>query len=225
MAVTGLIMLGYLITHVLANLLVFRGPELINGYSAMLHGLPALLWTARVVLIVAVLAHIWAAVSLTRRDLAARTSAYGRYRPQASTFASRTIRWGGLIIAFFIVYHILHFTTGTAHPSFVEGDPHGNVVRAFRIPWVAALYLVAMAAVGLHLYHGAWSSFRTLGLSQPSANPLRHRTSAIVAGLIWLGFTVIPIAVLAGLVKEPWNCAPRFPPGRSRRSGTGIASR
>jgi succinate dehydrogenase / fumarate reductase cytochrome b subunit len=200
MAVTGLIMLGYLVTHVLANLLVFRGPELINGYSRMLHDMPALLWVARAVLIVAVLLHIWAAVALTRRDRAARTSAYGRYRAQAATIASRTIRWGGVLILFFLIYHILHFTTGAAHPAFVEGDPHGNVVRAFRIPWVAALYVVAMAAVGLHLYHGAWSAVRTLGLSQPSGDPLKHRASAIVAGVIWLGFTVIPIAVLAGLV-------------------------
>ena len=201
MAVTGLIMLGYLITHVLANLLVFRGPALINAYSRTLHAMPVLLWTARAILIVSVVLHIWAAVSLTRRDLAARSAKYGRYRPQASTFASRTIRWGGLVILFFLVYHILHFTTGAVHPSFVEGDPHGNVVRAFRVPWVAALYIVAMAAVGLHLYHGAWSSFRTLGLSQPTGDPLKHRLSAVVAGLIWLGFTVIPIAVLAGLVK------------------------
>ena len=201
MAVTGLIMLGYLITHVLANLLVFRGPALINGYSRVLHSMPSFLWAARVVLIVAVLLHIWAAVSLTRRDVAARATKYGRYRPQASTFASRTIRWGGLLILFFIIFHILHFTTGTVHPAFVEGDPHGNVVRAFRVPWVAALYIVAMAALGLHLYHGAWSSFRTLGLTPSTGDPLRHRVSAIVAALIWLGFTAIPIAVLAGLVR------------------------
>lgn len=201
MAVTGLVMLGYLVTHVLANLLVFRGPALINGYSRVLHSMPALLWTARVVLIASVLLHIWAALALTRRGRAARASAYGRYRPQASTVASRTIRWGGLVILFFVVYHVLHFTVGTAHPTFVEGDPHGNVVRAFRVPWVAALYIVAVAAVGLHLYHGAWSSVRTLGLSQPSDQPLKHRASAVVAGLIWLGFTIIPIAVLAGLVR------------------------
>lgn len=200
MAVTGLVMVGYLITHVAANLLVFRGPTLINSYSATLHSYPALLWVARSVLLAALVLHIWAAITLTRRDVAARPVPYARLKPRASTFASRTIRWGGLLILFFVAYHVLHFTTGTAHPSFVDGDPHGNVVRAFRIPWVATLYVVAMAAVGLHLYHGAWSAFRTLGLIRPSGDPLTHGASAILAGLIWLGFTIIPLAVVAGLV-------------------------
>jgi succinate dehydrogenase / fumarate reductase cytochrome b subunit len=199
MAVTGLIMVGYLLTHVAANLLVFRGPELINKYSAVLHSQPAFLWSARAVLIVALIAHIWSAVMLTRRDLAARPVGYAQRNPQASTFASRTIRWGGLVILFFLVWHILQFTTGTVRPAaFVEGDPHGNVVRAFQVPWVVALYVVAMAAVGLHLFHGTWSAFRSLGLVKPSEHALRHRTSLIVAGLVWLGFTIIPLAIFAG---------------------------
>jgi succinate dehydrogenase / fumarate reductase cytochrome b subunit len=201
MAVSGLLMVGYLITHVAANLLVFRGAALINGYAALLHAQPAVLYSARVVLVVALVAHVWSAVVLTRRDRAARPVGYTRYEPQVSTFASRTIRWGGLLILFFIVYHILHFTTGTVHPAFVEGDPHGNVVRAFRIPWVAAVYVVAMAAVGLHLFHGTWSAFRSLGLTRPSDNPLKHKASLLVAGVIWLGFTIIPLAVLAGIVR------------------------
>jgi succinate dehydrogenase / fumarate reductase cytochrome b subunit len=201
MAVSGLLMVGYLITHVAANLLVFRGASLINGYAAILHGQPAVLYTARAVLLVALVAHVWSAVVLTRRDLAARPVGYATRKPQVATFASRTIRWGGLVILFFLVYHILHFTTGTVHPSFVEGDPHGNVVRAFRVPWVAAFYVVAMAAVGLHLFHGTWSAFKSLGLTRPSQHPLRHKTSLLVAGVIWLGFTIIPLAVLAGIVK------------------------
>ncbi|HEX2778943.1 MAG TPA: succinate dehydrogenase cytochrome b subunit [Gemmatimonadaceae bacterium] len=200
MAVTGLIMVGYLITHVLANLLVFRGPELINKYSAMLHAQPAFLWFARSVLIVALIAHVWSAIELTRRDRVARPVGYGKWSPQVSTFASRTIRWGGLLILFFLVWHILQFTTGTVQPApFVEGDPHGNVVRAFRIPWVVALYVVSMAAVGLHLFHGTWSAFRSLGLVKASQHPLRHRTSLLVAGAIWLGFTIIPLAIFAGV--------------------------
>jgi succinate dehydrogenase / fumarate reductase cytochrome b subunit len=200
MAVSGLLMVGYLLTHVAANLLVFRGPELINGYSRILHGQPALLWTARAVLIVSLIAHVWAATMLTRREWAARPIAYGMRKPQVSTFASRTIRWGGLFILFFLVWHILQFSTGTIHPSrFVEGDPHGNVTRAFQIPWVVALYVVSMAAVGLHLFHGTWSSFRSLGLVKPSEHALKHKTSLIVAGLVWLGFTIIPLAIFAGV--------------------------
>ena len=201
MAVSGLLMVGYLLTHVAANLLVFRGPTLINGYAAILHAQPALLYAARAVLFAALVAHVWSAIVLTRRDRAARPVGYAQRKPQVSTFGSRTIRWGGLVILFFLVYHILHFTTGTVHPAFIVGDPHGNVVRAFRVPWVAALYVVAMAAVGLHLFHGTWSAFHSLGLTRPSQHPLRHRTSLLVAGVVWLGFTVIPLAVLAGIVK------------------------
>ena len=201
MAVSGLLMVGYLLTHVAANLLVFRGPTLINGYATILHAQPALLYTARAVLFAALVAHVWSAVVLTRRDRAARPVGYAQRKPQVATFGSRTIRWGGLVILFFLVYHVLHFTTGTVHPAFIVGDPHGNVVRASRVPWVAALYVVAMAAVGLHLFHGTWSAFHSLGLTRPSRHPLRHKTSLLVAGVVWLGFTVIPLAVLAGIVK------------------------
>ena len=199
MAITGLVMVGYLVTHVAANLLVFRGPELINAYAATLHSYPSLLWMARLVLIAALLLHVWAAVALTRRDRAARPTAYARKRPLAATVASRTIGWGGLAILFFLVYHVLHFTTGTLHADlFVAGDPHGNVLRAFRVPWVAALYVAAMVAVGLHLYHGTWSSFRSLGIARRAGDPLKHGASAILAAAIWIGFTVIPLAIAAG---------------------------
>ena len=101
----------------------------------------------------------------------------------------------------FLVYHILHFTVGTAHPNFVEGDPYHNVASGFHNPLVVGIYLIAMAAVGLHLYHGSWSSGRSLGLSPPSPHPLRRTLALIVALLIWLGFSMIPIAVYAGVVR------------------------
>ena len=200
MAVSGLLMVGYLLTHVAANMLVFAGPALINKYSALLHSQPAFLWGARAVLIVALFAHVSSAIVLIRRERAARPIAYGMRNPQVSTFASRTIRWGGLLILFFLVWHILQFTTGTVRPAaFIEGDPHGNVVRAFQVPWVVALYVVSMAAVGLHLFHGTWSAFRSLGLVKPSEHALRHKTSLVLAGLVWLGFTIIPLAIFAGV--------------------------
>lgn len=199
MAVTGLILVGYLITHVAANLLVLQGPALINRYSALLHARPLLLNGARAVLLVATVAHVWAAVVLTRRARAARPVGYGRHEPQVATVASRTIRIGGVLILVFVVYHILHFTVGTAHPSFVEGNPYANVVSAFQSPVVVIVYELAMLAVGLHLFHGTWSAFRSLGLVKPALHPLRHRTSVAVAGLIWLGFTLIPVLVLAGV--------------------------
>src|SRR3954453_569142 len=156
MAVTGLIMVAYLITHVLANLLVFQGPSKINAYSAFLHGTGGALWVARLVLLVALVLHVIAAVQLAARRQDARPVAYAAGRdPQVSPWASRTIRWGGALILAFLVYHILHFTIGTAHPDFVEGDPYHNVATGFHNPIVVLVYLVAMAAVGLHLYHGA----------------------------------------------------------------------
>jgi succinate dehydrogenase / fumarate reductase cytochrome b subunit len=202
MAVTGLIWLAYLITHVLANLLVFQGPVKINAYSAFLHSTGGALWGARLVLIAALVLHVTAAVQLAARSQEARPTGYAAGRkPQVSTFASRTIRWGGALILIFLVYHILHFTVGTAHPNFVEGDPYHNVASGFHNPLVVGFYLIAMGAVGLHLYHGVWSSGRSLGLSPPSPHPLRRTVALVLALLIWLGFTIIPIAVYAGVVR------------------------
>ena len=202
MAVTGIIMVAYLITHVLANLLVFQGPEQINSYSRFLHGTGGALWAARLVLLAAVVLHIVAAVQLTARRQAARPVRYaGGREAQVSTFASRSIRWGGGFILVFLVYHILHFTLGTVHTSFVEGDPYHNVVAGFSNPLVVLFYEVALVAVGLHLYHGIWSSGRSLGLSSPSPQPLRRQLALALSLMVWAGFTIIPIAVYAGVIR------------------------
>ena len=202
MAITGLIMVAYLISHVLANLLVFQGPSNINAYSAFLHGTGVALWAARLVLLAALVLHVVAAVQLANRRFEARPIGYaGGRQPQVSTWASRSIRWGGALILAFLVYHILHFTIGTAHPNFVEGDPYRNVATAFLSLPIVVLYLIAMAMVGLHLYHGVWSSGRSLGVSAPSPNPLRRTVALVLAVLIWLGFSVIPLAVYAGVVR------------------------
>ena len=202
LAVTRLIMVAYLITHVLANLLVFQGPVQINAYSRFLHGTGGALWVARLVLLAAVVLHVVAAVQLTRRRQTARPVGYAAERqPQVSTLASRTIRWGGGLILVFLVFHILHFTLGTVHRSFVEGDPYHNVTTGFGNPLIVLFYEVAMAAVGLHLYHGIWSSGRTLGVSTPSPRPLRRQLALALSLLVWAGFTVIPIAVYAGVIQ------------------------
>jgi succinate dehydrogenase / fumarate reductase cytochrome b subunit len=199
MAVTGIILVLYLLTHVLANLLVFRGPDQINRYAAILHNTGAALWGARVVLLVAVVLHIVAATQLALRARAARPEGYAQGRdPQVSTLASRTMRWGGVLILVFLVYHILHFTTGSAHSQFVDLNPYHNVSTGFGNPWVAGFYLLATAFVGLHLYHGIWSSGRSLGASQPSPQPLHRRLSLILALFVWLGFTAIVIAGFLG---------------------------
>ena len=202
MAGTGLIWVAYLITHLLANLLVFQGPDKINAYSAFLHGTGGALWAARLVLLAALVLHVVVAVQLASRRHDARPAPYaGGYRPQVSTLASRTIRWSGALLLLFLVYHILHFTVGTAHPAFAESNPYQNVATGFHDPAVVLVYLVAIAFVGLHLYHGVWSSGRSLGISPPSPQPLRRSVALILALLIWLGFSLIPLAVYAGVVR------------------------
>jgi succinate dehydrogenase / fumarate reductase, cytochrome b subunit len=203
MGVTGLIGIGFVILHSLGNLLVFRGPEAINSYSHFLKSTGELLWALRIVLIVAVILHVIAAVQLTRQSRAARPIAYTKQERQVATVASRTMRWGGALLLVFIVLHILHFTTGTIRPAgvFSPDDVYANVVTSFRIWWVALFYVVAMLALGLHLFHGAWSSVRSIGVSPPSPEPLHHRISLVVALLVWAAFTAVPLAVVAGIVR------------------------
>jgi succinate dehydrogenase / fumarate reductase cytochrome b subunit len=203
MGVTGLIWIGFVIIHALGNLLVFRGSEAINSYSHFLKSTGELLWTLRAVLFIAVVLHVIAAVQLTRQSRAARPIAYTRQERQAATFASRTMRWGGAFILVFIILHLLHFTTGTIKPAgvFSAQDVYANVITSFRIWWVALFYVLAMVALGLHIFHGAWSSVRSIGVSPESPEPLHHRISLALAILIWAAFTAVPVAVFAGLVR------------------------
>lgn len=209
MAVTGLIGVGFVIGHMAGNLQVFVGRDKLNAYGALLHGpLAELLWLVRLVLIAAIVLHVLMAYQLTMRSRAARPVGYQQRAPQVSTWASRTMRWGGVLLLVFIILHILHFTTGQVDPAGwherLDGvgrrDVYGNLVASFRIWWVAAFYVLAMIFLGLHLYHGAWSSVRTLGYAKPSPRPLHRRIALVVAALIWLGFTVVPLGVLAGLI-------------------------
>ena len=202
MAVTGVIMIAYLIGHVVGNLLVFRGAAPLDAYAAFLKHQTGPLWILRTVLFVSVVLHVTAAIQLYRLDRAARPQGYARTNLQAATAGSRSMRIGGLVIAAFNVFQILHFTTGTIHPApFEEARVYDNVVGSFRIWWVSALYVIAMIAIGLHLFHGAWSWLRTLGLSRPRSEPLRRPIAAALAFLIWAGFTVIPVAIFFGLVR------------------------
>jgi succinate dehydrogenase / fumarate reductase cytochrome b subunit len=183
MAATGLIGVGFVVGHMLGNLQVFLGPAKFNAYSHFLRSLGELLWLVRAVLVVAVVLHVVAAVQLSRRRLVARPVGYkGGSHREVSTFASRTIRWGGALLLVFIVFHILHFTTRSIFRDYSSTDVYGNVVRGFSVWWVVSLYVGAMAALGLHLYHGIWSSLRTLGASKASPDPLK-RPIAIFAGL------------------------------------------
>jgi succinate dehydrogenase / fumarate reductase cytochrome b subunit len=201
MAVTGLVMVGFLIEHVSGNLLVFRGPAEFNRYAAFLKGLGGFLWVARTILLASVVLHIVAAVQLAQLAHAARPVSYQRRDPQVSTFAVRTIRWSGALILLFVVLHLLHLTTGTIQPApFSAENVYANLVGGFRIWWVSAFYILLMIPLGLHIYHGAWGSFRTLGRSRPKPNPLQRSVATVAALGMWLGFTLIPVAVLLGVV-------------------------
>jgi succinate dehydrogenase / fumarate reductase cytochrome b subunit len=208
MAVTGLVLVGYVVVHMLGNLHVYEGPEKINAYGVFLRevGGPAvphegLLWTVRLVLLLCVGLHIWAAYALTRLDLASRPIGYARRQNIQASYAGRTMRWGGVIILLFIVYHILHLTTGTVHPQFREGDIYGNLVNGFRNPLASAFYIAAMVALGLHLYHGVWSMFQTLGLNDRTRTRLFGSVATVIAAAVTVGNISIPLAVLTGVVR------------------------
>lgn len=211
MAVTGLLLVLFVIGHMAGNLQVFIGPAKMNTYAAFLQGLGELLWLVRIALLVALLLHVTMALQLTRLNHAARPVDYSTRKPQVSTLASRSMRGGGVLLLVFIVFHILHFTTGTVfpmasqpdarHPAFSHTDVYGNVISAFHVPWVVAFYVVAMLFLMLHLFHGAWSSVRTLGLVKPSRHPLRRHAATAIALIVWIGFTAVPVAVLLGAVR------------------------
>jgi succinate dehydrogenase / fumarate reductase cytochrome b subunit len=199
MAATGIVLVVYLIGHVAGNLLVFRGPQAINDYAHFLQSSAALLWSVRTILILSLVVHVQSAWTLSRDARAARPQGYRRLEKQASGWPARSMGWGGVLLFLFIIYHILHFTTGTVHPSFVPGEVYANVVTGFRVPAVAIFYLLAMIALGLHLRHGIWSVFQTLGASHPHVSPLRRRLAVLLALLIPVGLGVIPLAIVLGL--------------------------
>jgi succinate dehydrogenase / fumarate reductase, cytochrome b subunit len=211
MAVTGLILVAFVIGHMAGNLQVFVGAARMNAYAAFLQGLGELLWLVRLVLLAALVLHVLMAWQLTQIKRQARPVGYEQRSPQVSTVASRSMRWGGLLLLVFIVFHILHFTTGTVfpaastpdamYPAWSHADVYGNVIAAFRTPWVVAVYVVGMLFLLLHLFHGAWSSVRTLGLAKPSRHPLHRRVSTVIAVVVWLGFSVVPLAVFFGVVR------------------------
>ena len=206
-AVTGIIMVLYLIAHMVGNLKVYTGAESFNAYSEWIRtiGSPAVphqtvLTIIRIVLLTAVIAHIWATVSLWRQAKRARPQGYVTKKAMAQSYASRTMRWGGVIVGLFIVYHILDLTTGTVNPAGHEAQPYDRLVASFSNPFVTAFYVVALILLGMHLRHGIWSATQTLGQS----NRRRERTVnafAIVFSTVLIGgFLLVPFSVLFGLV-------------------------
>jgi succinate dehydrogenase cytochrome b subunit len=202
MAVTGLMLFGYVFLHMIGNLQVYLGAEALNHYGVLLrtlvHG--SLIWIVRAVMLAAVALHIWAATSLTLESRRARPQGYGEQKWKESTYASRTMRWGGVIILLFVIFHLLNLTTGTVHPNFVEGDIYHNFIAAFQNVPTSIAYMIAMIALALHLRHGVWSMFQTLGVSHPRYIALAHAAAWAFAALILVGNLSFPIMVLAGVI-------------------------
>jgi succinate dehydrogenase / fumarate reductase cytochrome b subunit len=210
MAATGVVLVGFVTVHMAGNLKIFFGEASFNAYATFLRdmGAPLLmheqaLWTMRVVLLAAVILHLWAATELTQRSWAARPVGYRRKDDISSTYASRTMRWGGVIILLFVVYHILHFTLGTvgyAPGQFQPTSVYRNVVIGFSRWHISAFYIVAQLALGLHLYHGIWSMFQTFGLGART-NRTYRALAVVLSVLVVAGNISIPVAVLAGWVR------------------------
>ena len=208
MAVTGVFLFGWIFAHMVGNLKLYFGAEHLNDYAHWLRvmGAPAvpeagLLWIVRLLLFAAVVLHITAATQLTLQSRAARPIDYGRRDVVQATYASRTMRWGGVIILLFIFYHLGHLTFGTFHPDFVPEDPYHNVVRGFQVWWVSAFYILANLALGLHLYHGLWAMFNSLGLNSPKFNGWRRVFATAFALVITAGNVSFPLMVLLGIVR------------------------
>jgi succinate dehydrogenase / fumarate reductase cytochrome b subunit len=204
MAVTGIIGILFVIGHMVGNLQMFYpdAPVAMQHYAKLLRISMPVLYAVRGVLLLAVILHAVSAYQLTMIARAARPQAYQDRKPQVTTFAARTIRWGGVLLVGFIVFHILHMTLGVVHPQFTHLDPYNNLRLGLANPLVAGFYVLSVAALGLHLYHGSWAVVRTLGVARPSAHPLKRRIALVLAIIVALGFVTIPIAAVVGLFPE-----------------------
>ena len=201
MAVSGIVLVVYVIGHMTGNLLAFQGRARLDAYAHFLQSSAPILWTVRAVLLLATILHVHSAFTLSRDARAARPARYARREVQSSTPGSRTMRWGGVLLLVFIVYHLLHFTTGTVHPDFQRGEVYDNLVIGLQVPAVAIFYLVAMVALALHLSHGVWSLFQTLGVNHPRLERGRRGLAIALAIVVPAGFAAIPLAVLLGWLR------------------------
>jgi succinate dehydrogenase / fumarate reductase cytochrome b subunit len=202
MAITGAIMFLFIIGHLVGNLQVFEGADKFNAYGRLLRVEPLLLWAIRLSLLAAVVLHIIVSVQLALRKKNARPVGYTKKESIGSSYASRTMYWSGPIILAFLIFHLLHLTAGVVQPeAFHEGDVYGNLVAGFQVPYISAWYIFSMILLGLHLRHGFWSMFQSVGFNHPRHTPILKKAALLFALVITLGFISIPVGVLAGWVK------------------------
>jgi succinate dehydrogenase / fumarate reductase, cytochrome b subunit len=203
LAVTGMVLFGFTVGHMLGNLQVFLGPEVFNGYAESIKSNPPLLWGIRTLLLASVIGHIALAYDLYSRSSAARVVGYRMKRNTVTSYAAVTMKYSGPILLLYIVFHLAHFTApglALGAAPFSPTDAYTNFVSSFKVPWVAGVYVLANLFLGLHLYHGSWSLFQSLGLSHPRYNPTRQRIAIALALTVTTGNVILPLSVLTGLV-------------------------
>jgi succinate dehydrogenase / fumarate reductase cytochrome b subunit len=201
MAVSGLLLVGFLVTHVVSNLTIFTDPAHLDAWGRFLRSTGPLLWIARGGLIALAVIHVVAATQLTLLDRKARPAAYAAAPGKGSRWLALGMRLGGFVLLAFLVIHLMNLTWGNWHPGFMHGAVGDNVFALFRA-WhgVALFYVIAMAFLGLHLGHGIWSSFQTLGLNHPAWNTLRWPLAIVTAVAMAAGFAIIPLAIWLGWI-------------------------
>jgi len=208
MAVSGLVLVAFIIGHLLGNLQIFLGPEAINRYSAFLHSIGEILWIVRIVLLAMVTIHIWTAVSLTLENRAARPIGYAQKEYVKASYASRTMHLSGILVLVYLVYHLLHFTFLRAHPQYSHftdalgrRDVYRMMVMSFQQPGIALVYIAANLLLGMHMSHGLYSMFQSLGFVNLSVRPKLQILANVVGYGIFIGFALIPLSVWLGWVK------------------------
>ena len=214
MAVTGLIMVLYLLVHMYGNLMAFGGRDTFNTYASHLHhlGEPILpydgfFWILRTVLLAALGGHVYSAIRLSHRDAKARSGMKRRYRTDKGrrgvqrSYASFTLRWGGVVIFLYVIFHILNLTTNTIHPGGASPSPYDRLLNSMSVWWVVAIYTLALLAVGFHLRHGVWSALTTLGANtSPIVRSRLNLLAYVIAGLVTVGFLLVPWSIVFGVI-------------------------
>lgn len=201
MALTGVALSVFVLAHMAGNLLAFQGAVALDAYGAALRRIPIALWGMRIGLLVAVALHIWAYLALTRKSVAARPAGYNETSYREATYASRSMRWTGPLLLAFIIFHLGDLTFGTFNPGFAHGAVYRNMLASLQRTAVAVFYLVAMVALALHLWHGIWSLFQTLGLSQPRHHSFARRLATVFTLVVVVGFALVPLAVLTRFLR------------------------
>ena len=208
MAATGVVLFGFVSVHMLGNSQAFMGREPMNHYAELLHTMlhGAVIWVFRSIMLVAAILHGWMALSLTLDNKKARPQGYRAQQLQAASWSSRSMRYTGVILGCFIIFHLLHLTTGQLHSSFMPKDALGfhayeNLVSGFKAPMIAAFYIVAQLCLGLHMWHGVWSFTQTFGLAHPRYNKLRRVFASVITLVVVGGNLSFVIAIMTGIIR------------------------